>query len=93
MDDKNKFFSTIAQFPRIAAVFDQQKQNYDPIALDKYMCTCSKGERILMEFFLAVWIHHSDHPRYPFDFTDAAAHLDREALDIIINWLVEPFWP
>ena len=50
----------------------------------------SHGELIVANFFFDVWQHDSAGRFY---FVDAMATLDQNELQIIKDWMNDPFWP
>ena len=44
----------------------------------------------MTRFLAGVWFGNNEHS---FDVIEAAACLDRKEINIIIDWLSDPFWP
>ena len=51
----------------------------------------STSEAHMARFFAAVWF--GDNRRYGFDLVKAAASLEPELRQIIMDWCADPFWP
>lgn len=97
MQPKKKLSPSQAQFaamlnraPFLLPLWDMDRAEYIPELVDNYLATASRGEAIMARFFLGVWLSRN---QFDFDFTDAAAVLERENMRIITDWMSEPFWP
>lgn len=78
------------KMPYLAELFDFEGREYLPEVVESYLVTASHGETIMARFALAVWRHDNN---FEFDITDAAAVLDPSQVQIISDWLAEPWWP
>ena len=50
----------------------------------------SHGERLMAEFFAAVWSGENTHD---FDFIDAAKTLEPVHRRVVVDWLNDPYFP
>lgn len=76
--------------PYLLHLFDFNEAIYLEDAVERYLGVASSGEAIMARFVLGVWLH-SD--KFDFDFTDAAAKLDAKEMQVVIDWMANPFWP
>lgn len=90
-DSQARFFVWLEESaPYLQSLFDVSNAAYLPDAVDRYLGVASHGQAIMARFVLGVW-RHDNH--FNFDFTDAAAVLDKEAMQVITAWMLDPFWP
>lgn len=90
-DSQALFFVWLEEtVPHLQPLFDMNKAEYLPDAVDRYLGVASHGQAIMARFVLGVWRHDN---QFNFDFTEAAAVLDKEAMQVITAWLLDPFWP
>lgn len=85
-----KFALLLERAPYLAKLWDMSRAEYVQSRVDNFFGVASRGEAIMARFYLGVWCGQD---KFDFDFTDAAAVLDREAMRIITDWMTEPFWP
>ncbi len=78
------------KMPYLMDLFDFDKREYTPEAVERYLGVASHGQAIMARFVLGVWRHDN---YYNFDFVDAASTLDADHMKIITDWLNNPVWP
>jgi len=88
--EQKRFKETLDHFPRLSPFWDFEKREYDAAALDKSIGAFSHSERLMAEFFVAVW---SGENTYAFDFIDAAATLEPDQRRVVADWLDDPYFP
>lgn len=76
--------------PYLVPLWDMQKREYLPEKIERFLGSASHGEAIMCRFFLSVWRHDND---FQFDAIEAARVLDEKNMQIITDWLSDPFWP
>jgi len=91
MTSQQRFFEMLNQVPRIKHLWDQDTREINVEAFERELRVMSSGEIHIAKFFAAVWFN--DNTRYGFDIVDAAARLDKKSLNLIRDWLADPFWP
>ena len=89
-NEQTRFFKMIRRMPELADLWDPFKCEYDPEHVDRVLGVTSHGKAIMLRFFLGVWRHDNE---YGFDLFDAVSILDEELLEIITDWMADPFWP
>lgn len=83
------FFELVEKL-NIDDLWDTKSLSYASEAVDRYLGTASHGQAIMLRFCLGVWTHNNE---FEFDFIDAAATLDADNMQIITQWMANPFWP
>jgi hypothetical protein len=82
----DRFTKAIEQFPRLSAFYNIEEQT---LAIDNMLASgLSSGEAILAKFFAEVWTRE-DHG---FRIIDVGS-LSEDAVEIIGEWIAEPYWP
>lgn len=76
--------------PYLMHLWDFQKREFKPAAVESFLRSASHGECIMARFFLAVWIGEN---RFHFDFIEAANSLDSKSLAVIASWIKNPIFP
>lgn len=85
-----RFAAMLAKAPYLAGLWDMSRAEYDQERVDRFLGVASRGEAIMARFFLGVWCGKNT---FDFDFTDAAAVLDSDKMQIVTGWMSAPFWP
>lgn len=88
--DRIRFFSALTNYPSMKQLWDLEKMELDTEAAQMYLQGCSEGEALLAKFFFMVWLGED---RYSFNLLEAVRKLDSESLEMISNWMINPFWP
>ena len=85
-----RFATLIEPYPWLEKYWRWGDGEYDcdTKSLDKDIGVMSHGERVLAQFFLAVWTGKNK----GFDILEAASVLDVSDREMIAGWLAEPFW-
>lgn len=78
------------EMPYLWPLFDFSKGELISGSVDQFCAVASIGEQIMARFAAGVWCGNN---QFNFDFTDAAAHLDEKQMNVVIDWLKNPFWP
>lgn len=84
-----KFALMIEPYPRISVYWNWEARECAPEAIELALPSMSHQEQIMMMFFWSVWTHENK----GFNFIEAASILDSEHMEIITNWMNNPFWP
>lgn len=71
-------------------LFDFENRSYKSDEVERFLGVASHGEAIMARFALGIWRHDD---QFDFDFIDAAQTLDDKYMNIVTNWLQNPFWP
>lgn len=79
----------LEQQPRLKLYWDARKKECDINALRRNMTTFSHGERIMAQFYMAVWLGDNSPS---FDLIEAIKTLEDDQLAIITDWLKDPFF-
>lgn len=88
--EQKRFKDMLAHYLRLTPFWDFEKREYDAPALDKALGVLSHSERLMAEFFAAVW---SGDNAYDFDFIDAARTLEPDHRRVVVEWLDDPYFP
>ncbi len=89
-DSQTRFALMLKRAPYLAGLWDMSRAEYLPERVENFLGVASHGEAIMARFYLGVWLGQDE---FDFDFTDAAAVLDRDEIRIITDWMTDPFWP
>lgn len=84
------FALMLEKAPYLQPLWNLEKQEYIPEIFENFLGTASHGQAIMARFFLSVWTHRND---FGFNVIDAAAILDDDQKQIIVSWVLDPFWP
>ena len=76
--------------PEYAKYFDLQKESIEMDLVDKDMAVLSRGEVVMLRFYLGVWAGHNVNE---FDLFAAMKSLDEKHLAIIRAWVADPVFP
>ena len=87
---QERFAMLLEETPILQPYWDFKKGIMRDKDILRDMGAWSRSEQILARFYMGVWLGSDQHD---FDFTDAAAHLDSSNKQIIVSWIVDPFWP
>jgi DNA primase len=79
-------------FPCLAS-FRLTPETWDAEHFDAQALKFSSGEVSIAQFVLGVWNPRAAWQCGKFDFIEAAARLDDEHRQVIIDWFNEPWWP
>ncbi len=90
MNDKEKFYQIINQFDFLKPLWKQGKGELRLEELECRMQAMSSGEQELAAFMVSVWCHGRE---YDFDIFSAMKTLSGQSLQIIKDWIAEPYWP
>jgi hypothetical protein len=74
----------------ILPFFDIEKRQLKLDMIESQIQTLSHGEQIMLRFFAGLWLNDN---RFGFDLFDAVGTLDHQNMEIITDWLSDPFWP
>lgn len=88
--DKMRFFRALMRYPSLVQLWDLHKIELDIEAAEMYLKGCSAGEALIAKFFFMVWIGED---KYGFNLIEATRKLDFKSLEIIAEWIIDPFWP
>lgn len=88
--EQKQFRALLLNCPSVSPYWDFERCECDIPALKVRMKTMSHGERVLAQFFLAVWSGENQHG---FDLIEATKILDADSLLLIEQWIAEPFFP
>ena len=88
--EQKRFKDTLEQYPRLSPFWDFEKREYDVAGLEQSLGALSHGERLMAEFFAAVWSGENTHD---FDFIDAAKTLEPVHRRVVVDWLNDPYFP
>ena len=88
--EQRQFKELLARYPRIYQYWQFDSRDCDLEAVERDIGAMSSGEQIMLRFFVGVWMHEN---KLDLDFTDIASNLDKEDLQVIIDWLQDPVWP
>jgi len=80
----------IERYPRLMTYWNFEKREVKLQAIDQDIGAMSRGEQIMLRFFVAVWLGEN---RLNFDLIDATRALDDGNLDDIRKWLAQPVFP
>ena len=78
------------EMPYLLPLFEFKEAAYTPELVEQYLAAASHSQTIMARFALGVW-RHDNH--YNFDFVTAVRVLDRKRIQIITDWMTNPFWP
>lgn len=84
-----RFAVLLADYPRISGYWDFDARVCHEDELRKAINAMSGCEQHLARFFLGLWNREDE----GFDMLDAASVLDRKERQLLMDWLVDPFWP
>ena len=87
--EQRRFEQMLKQCPRLYGFWNFETKDFNSQAAKEQMGALSSGEQILLKFFSSIWLGENT----GFDLIDAAKSLDPESLQLINNWLKEPFFP
>lgn len=87
-ESQTRFFELVALYPTISHFWDREARECRVEALKEDMEGMSHGEKVMANFFLAIWLHRNG----KFSLIEAASVLDRPHREIIAAWLRDPFW-
>ena len=89
---KNRFYAMVDSCGSrtISQCWDRENHCYDSSLVASTLVSGSSGERVMLRFFLGVWLHQN---LFNFDLFDGLAALDETNRAIIVNWANDPFYP
>lgn len=76
--------------PELLHLFDFEKAEFKPEAVEAYMKVASSGEKHIARFVVGVWRGHN---QFEFDLLGAVKALSGDKLSTIRKWLADPIWP
>lgn len=88
--EQRQFKEMLERYPRFSNYWEFDSRNCDIEAIERDIGAMSRTEQIMLRFFVGVWMHEN---KLDLDFTDLAGYLDKENLQVIIDWLQDPVWP
>lgn len=88
IESQTRFFELVALYPAIACFWDREALECRVEALKADMEGMSHGEKVMANFFLAIWLHRNG----KFSLIEAAYVLDDQHRKVIAGWLRDPFW-
>ena len=80
----------LERYPRLMTYWNFEKREVKLQTIDQDIGAMSRGEQIMLRFFVAVWLSEN---RLNFDLIDATRVLDDGNLDDIRQWLAQPVFP
>lgn len=90
-DEQARFFEWLDEnLAYLNNLFDKKECQYKVESVDDFLSVASHGEAIMAQFVLGVWLHRN---LYEFDLFEAMTTLDDKNINIIKEWIEEPFWP
>lgn len=89
VSDEQRFDDMISAYSWAAPLWDRETKSMDTEAVESFKAAATQNERILLQFFLAVWQGRGT----DFDISEAAVALDRQDRHVVVEWLLNPFWP
>lgn len=87
--EQRQFKLMLSTYPKFTPYWDFDRRSCDLDAIKRDIVALSHGERIMLQFFVAVWLGENK----GFDLIDAAKTLDEDQLQVIISWLNKPMFP
>lgn len=84
-----RFYNMISNYPWAIPLWDREARIMNIEAIDRFMPSANRQEKILLNFFSSVWFGEGTN----FDIADAAGALDREDRNMIVDWFLDPFCP
>lgn len=88
--EQRHFKELLDRYPRFITYWNFEKREVKLEAIKQDIGAMSSGEQIMIRFFVGVWLHDN---KLDLDFTDIARNLDKEDLQVIVDWLQNPVWP
>jgi len=88
--EQRQFKQLLDQHPTLTPFWNFESRDCDLAALERSLPAMSHGEQIMARFFTAVWLGEN---KFDFDLIDAAATLDPQHRQIIVDWLANPVFP
>lgn len=89
-----KILYLCALFPWLGRKITFSQNGFDATFLEKASRPWSTGERQVALFIITVWAGHNWTGKgKQFDFTTAASTCGEREMEIITNWMKDPFWP
>ena len=79
-----------AHTPDLLKLFDFDKREIKAAEVEQYLKTASSGEKQVARFILGLWLGNNE---YDFDLFDAVGTLSDNNVNVIREWLADPFWP
>jgi len=86
-----RFFDMLEKVPRISHLWDIDKRELKVQLFVRELGVMSPGEVHIAKFFASVWFGSNE--LYGFDLIEAVSSLDGKEIDLIIEWIADPFWP
>lgn len=87
----DRFFVMLSRVPRIAPLWNKDTRSLNVERFENALGVMSSGEVQMAKFFASVWYHNNGD--YGFDLVDAVASIDAEEIELIIEWMMNPFYP
>jgi len=88
--EQRRFKELLDRYPRFTPYWDFENRDCAIAAIERDIGAMSRTEQIMLRFFVGVWMHEN---KLELDFTDLAGYLDKDNLQVIIDWLSDPVWP
>jgi len=89
-NEQRQFKDMLDRYPRLLTYWDFEKREVKLQSIEQDISVMSRTEQIMLRFFVGVWCHNN---KLDLDFTDLAGYLDKDNLQVIIDWLQKPVWP
>lgn len=89
LTSRERYHLMLKAFPLLSGYWDESANELRYDEMKAALGVLSRGEQIMARFYLSVWCGENE----GFDFLDAAGRLDLDSKKIIINWMIDPFWP
>ena len=88
--EQRHFKRMLEKYSQLVSFWDFESRDCHLEKLEAALPAMSHGEQIMARFFTAVWLGEN---KFEFDLIDAAATLDPEHRQVILDWLAEPVFP
>jgi len=88
---KERFFEMVSNYPRIAKLWNKEREELLIENLESALGVMSSGESDMTRFFVSIWFWNNK--RYGFDLIDAVSRVDIQDRTVILTWVGNPFWP
>ena len=85
-----RFAELLQQVPRLVPYWDFERGEMKAEELKCAIAKWSRGEEIMARFFAGVWLGENS---WQFDFIEAASVLDSRHMNLVTDWMDQPFWP
>ena len=91
--EQQRFFEWSLRYPIINRFWNKERAELDIKALTENIGALSSGEQIILRFFASVWLKNGIPEPLKFDLVEAVKTLPASELEIVRQWLTDPFFP